>query len=174
MYLRSSDSEVSLPDKSCDESSDSHKSSSHDAKKISVKLPHIGSYKPLDLPSGFELPRQFGSKVDKLLKECKSPSSIPDDVQRAFIRQVTDHLESENTCPTSKTVEWIAWKYCSLYPGLQQVNPLHSLVKGHDLPLSSATFKEWVSDLIHQCYATVLLLREVDNENCVILTCQYV
>lgn len=143
MYLRSSDSEVSLVEKSSDESSDSRKSSSHDAKKKSVKLPKIGFYKPLDLPNSFELPRQFGSKVDKMLKQCTSPSSIPDDVQRAFIRQVTDHLDSENSSPSSKTVEWIAWKYCSLYPGLQQVNPLHSLVKSHDLPLSSGTFKEW-------------------------------
>lgn len=129
MYLRSSDSEdspdISLADRSSDEFSDSPKSDSNH--QMHMKLPKIGTYKPLDLPSGFALPTRFGNKVDKMLKECKSPGSIPQDVQRAFVKQVTDHLESENSRPSSKTVEWVAWKYCSLYPGLRQVNPLQSL-----------------------------------------------
>ena len=128
VYLRSSDSEdspdISLADRSSDEFSDSPKSDNNH--QMHVKLPKIGSYKPLDLPSGFALPTQFGNKVDNMLKECKSPGSIPQDVQRlrVFVKQVTDHLESENSRPSSKTVEWVAWKYCSLYPGLRQVNPL--------------------------------------------------
>jgi len=159
-----------LVDKSSDESANSCKSNSKNHEKVRVKLPKIGSYKPLDLPNGFELPKQFGSKVDKMLKQCTSPSSVPDDVQRAFIKQVTDHLDSENSSPNSKTVEWVAWKYCSLYPGLQQVNPLDSLVKGDALPQSIGTFKEWVGDLNHLSYATVVLLRKFDNQSCVILT----
>ena len=146
VYLRSSDSDVSVADSS-DEFSDSPKTNNNH--QMHVKLPKIGSYKPLVLPSGFELPRQFGKKVDKMLKECKSPGSIPQEVQRAFIKQVTDHLESENAHPSSKTVEWVAWKYCSLYPGLRQVNPVQSLMKGDELPLAIRTFKEWVGDLYH-------------------------
>ena len=150
MYVRSSDSDfssdISLADKISDDFSDSPKS--NDKHQMRAKPPKIGSYKPLDLPTTFQLPKQFGSKVDKMLKECMSPGSVPQDVQRTFIRQVTDHLESANSRPSSKTVEWVAWKYCSLYPGLQQVNPVQSLLRSDELPLASGTFKEWVGDFI--------------------------
>ena len=174
MYLRSSDSDVSsdisLVDKSSDEFSDSHKSNR--IHQMHVKLPKIGSYKPLDLPSDFELPKQFGSKVDKVLKECKSPASVSQDVQRAFVRQVTDHLETENPRPSSKTIEWVAWKYCSLYPGLRQVNPLQSLLKGDELPTARGTFKEWVSDLHQLFLASSPCTRTGDIAYCSTIVCK--
>lgn len=90
MYLRSESyvsCDISSAEKSSDELSDSNTESNN--KQMHETIPKIGSYKPLDLPSGFELPKQFGSKVVKKLQECRHPGSVPADVQRAFIRQVT-------------------------------------------------------------------------------------
>ena len=99
---------------------------------------------PRDLPKCFELPNNFGKKVNKSLSECKAYGSMPQDVLKTFIRQVTEHIEAENPHPSIKTVEWVAWKYCNLYTGLKQANPLEALQKADGWNGPNSTFKEWV------------------------------
>ena len=121
-YLRSSEGEGSS-----EEISESPKMSSQsETRPQSWKLrpPGIASYIPHDLPRSFELPNNFGKKVNKALSESKAYGSMPQDATKAFIRQLTEHLEAGNPHPCIKTIEWVAWKCCSLYPGLKQANPL--------------------------------------------------
>ena len=108
------------------------------------RLPGIATYIPHDLPKSFELPSNFGKKVNKVLSECKAYGSMPQDVMKTFLRQVTEHLEAENPHPSAKTIEWVAWKCCSLYPGLKQANALEALKKPDEWNGTSSTFKEWV------------------------------
>ena len=112
------------------------------------RLPGIATYVPHDLPKSFELPNNFGKKVNKSLSECKAYGSMPQDVIKTFLRQVTEHMEAENPHPCVKTIEWVAWKYCSLYPGLKQANPVESLQKPDEWNGASSTFKEWVCEIV--------------------------
>ena len=73
---------------------------------------------------------------------------MPQDVIKTFLRQVTEHMEAENPHPCVKTIEWVAWKYCSLYPGLKQANPVESLQKPDEWNGASSTFKEWVCEIV--------------------------
>ena len=70
VYWRS-DSDVSCHSSSAEMSSDELSDSNTESnnKQMRATIPKIGSYKPLDLPSGFESPKPFGSKVDKKLQE---------------------------------------------------------------------------------------------------------
>lgn len=106
--------------------------------------PGIASYIPHDLPVTYELPNNFGKKVNKGLTESEAYGSMPQDAVKAFIRQLTEHLEAENPHPCIKTIEWIAWKCCSLYPGLKQANPLETLKMTDEWNGASSAFKEWV------------------------------
>lgn len=100
-------------------------------------------YKPVDLPADFELPNKFGKKIDKTLKECEMPGSVPPDVTKRVVRQVADHIEAENPKPSKKTIEWIAWTYCLKYPGLKTANPLE-IFGANAESKTSQSFNEWV------------------------------
>ena len=104
---------------------------------------NMSLYKPVDLPADFELPNKFGKKIDQTLKECKKPGSVPPDVMKRVVRQVTDHIEAENPKPSKKTIEWVAWTYCVKYPGLKTANPL-DIFGGNGESKTSKSFNEWV------------------------------
>lgn len=73
---------------------------------------------------------------------------MPQDEIKTFLQQVTEYIEAENPHPSVKTVEWGAWKYCSLYPGLKRANPVESLQKPDEWNGVSSTFKEWVCEIV--------------------------
>lgn len=105
-------------------------------------LSYLEKYKPLDLPADFDLLTTFGKRVDKAVTtDFKQPGSLPYDLTKKVVSQVTDHIESENPRPSKQTIEWLAWRYCLKYPCLQQINPLMML---GDKTWNSKPFKEWV------------------------------
>ena len=145
-YVRSSEGEGSSEELS---ESPKNLSSQSETRPRSCKPrpPGIASYIPHDLPKSFELPNNFGKKVNKALSESKAYGSMPQDAMKVFIRQLTEHLEAENPHPCIKTIEWVAWKCCSLYPGLKQANPLETLKMPDEWNGASSAFKEWVGDM---------------------------
>jgi len=67
----------------------------------------IENYQPLDLPSDFQIPNSFGKKINQALDEFREPGSVPRDIVRKIVRQVTEHIGAENPRPSMKTVEGI-------------------------------------------------------------------
>ena len=105
----------------------------------------IENYQPLDLPSDFQLLNSFGKKINHALDEFSEPGSVPHDIARKIVRQVTEHIEAENPRPSMKTVEWVAWSYCMKFPGLKQVSPMETLKQSNQAAVGMP-FKEWVSN----------------------------
>ena len=105
-------------------------------------------YKALDLPSDFQILNNFGKTVNNALEKFKEPGSVPHDIVRKIIRQVTEHVEAENPRPSVKSIEWVAWSYCMKYPGLKQVNPMETLKQSNESVIGQ-NFKEWVSNKIY-------------------------
>ena len=83
--------------------------------------------------------------MNKALSESQVYGSIPQDAMKALIQQLTEHLEEKNPHPCFKTIEWVAWKCYSLYPGLKQANPLETLKMPDEWNAASSAFKEWVN-----------------------------
>ena len=108
----------------------------------------IENYQPLDLPSDFQILNSFGKKVNQALDEFSEPGSVPHDIVRKIVRQVSEHIEAENPRPSMKTVEWVAWSYCMKFPGLKQVNPMETLMQSNQAAVGMVgmPFKEWVSN----------------------------
>ena len=99
----------------------------------------------MDLPSDFQILNSFGKKINQALDEFREPGSVPHDIVRKIVRQVTEHIEAENPRPSMKTVEWVAWSYCMKFPGLKQVNPMETLKQSNQAAVGMP-FKEWVSN----------------------------
>jgi len=108
----------------------------------------IENYQPLDLPSDFQILNSFGKKVNQALDEFSEPGSVPHDIVRKIVRQVTEHIEAENPRLSMKTVEWVAWSYFMKFPGLKQVNPMETLKQSNQAAVGMVgmPFKEWVSN----------------------------
>ena len=109
----------------------------------------IDHYKALDLPSDFQILNNFGKTVNNALEEFREPGSVPHDIVRKIVRQVTEHLQAENPRPSVKSIEWVAWSSCIKYPGLKQVNPTETLKQSNESAVIGQNFKEWVSNKIH-------------------------
>ena len=77
------------------------------------KLPTIGS------SLRFSNPEQFWKTINQALDEFSEPGSVPHNIVRKVVRQVTECSEAENPTPSMKTVEWVAWSFCMKFPGLK-------------------------------------------------------
>lgn len=103
----------------------------------------------MDLPSDFQIINSFGKKINQALNEFKVPGSVPHDIVRKIVKQITEHIEAENPRPSVKTVEWVAWSYCVKFPGLKQVNPMETLKQSNQAAVGMP-FKEWVSKTVFE------------------------
>lgn len=98
---------------SAGDSSDDNFLQSHTPKQTQGKdsLSYLEKCKPLDLPADFDLLTTFGKRVDKAVKtDFKQPGSLPHDLTKKVVSQVTDHIESENPRPSKQTIERLAWR----------------------------------------------------------------
>ena len=102
-------------------------------------------YQPLDPLPDFQILNRFGKKINQTWDEFREPGSVPHDIVRKTVRQVTEHIVAENPRPSMKDVEWVAWSYCMKFPGLKQVNPMKTFKQSNQAAVGMS-FKEWASN----------------------------